>query len=409
MTTAAVDALRLSACPGCGSKDLTVLDAEHDHRIFVTDGEEFTFRIGGSGCRDCGLIFLNPRAGPLTLQAYYAKQSRIPRAKTSPGEPFVSLLDMQATLIARYKKPAPGMRLLEIGCAEGFFLERLNRDANGKAKLFAVEPSARYAANARELLPGAEIYETVLEKAPLEPASFDLITIRHVLEHIQDPLDGLRRLRAALKPDGALHVEVPDCEELLPTISPFFGPEHLTYFTRETLGRAFAAAGLKPLCLEPGRDNPPYSGFHYPVLRCVVVPGPAHAPTGRVDTERIYAHNDQLRRDFLARHMEPAKKRVQELRRAGRRLALFGAGPHTMYLLECLGLSDSIWSVAFDNNPNKSGKRIRGVVIARPTAEAFKAVDAVLISSAEYEGEMVEQIQELAPDLEIITVYREKA
>ena len=398
----------LDACPVCRGRRVAVLEPEHDFHSFTTTGDEFTFRIGSSGCLDCGFIFLNPRAGQDQMRRYYERQSRIPRAIDSLSRPYADLLDMQASFVRRVWPAAGAQRILDVGGAEGFFLERLRREVDGPATLEAVEPSTVYADAARALLPGATIHECMLEDAPLAAASFDLITMRHVLEHLQWPRQALAILRPLLKPGGLLHLEVPNNVDWPASVSSMFHHEHLNYFTADSLRCVLELEGFRPELIEAWNANPVSSGFSYPVLRVLASPGERRSEPCAIahDVRDLYRRHVESRQAYLADRFDRVRARVAELSAGGRRIALFGAGPHTLDVLSVLKAPAATWSVVFDNNPNKTGRRLRGVEIVAPTRESVGAVDAVLVSSAEYEREMVAQLQSLGlPRLEILTLY----
>lgn len=398
----------LEACPVCGGRQLALLEPEHDFHSFTTSGDEFTFRIGSSGCLDCGFVFLNPRAGQAQMRRYYEKQSRIPRAIDRLGKPYTDLLDMQASFVRRVWSAAAPQRILDVGGAEGFFLERLRREVAGPATLEAVEPSLVYADAARVLLPDAVIHRCMLEEAPLAPASFDLVSMRHVLEHLQSPRDALAILRPLLKPDGLLHVEVPNIVDWPASVSSMFHHEHLNYFTSDSLRCVLELEGFRVELLDQWDENPVSSGFSYPVLRAMASAGERREAPCRTahDVRELYRRHVRTRSAYVARRIDPVRARVAELAADGRRIGLFGAGPHTLDVLSVLQLPASTWSVVFDNNPNKTGRRLRGVEIVRPTRETVRALDAVLVSSAEFEREMVAQLHGFqVPRLEILTLY----
>jgi len=71
---------------------------------------------------------------------------------------------------------------------------------------------------------------------------FDMISIVHVLEHIEDPVEFLAGLHGSLKPDGKLFIEVPDAiefERLIPT-SDEFNSCHTHFYDVSTLCRVLA-------------------------------------------------------------------------------------------------------------------------------------------------------------------------
>lgn len=404
----AEDVVVIEACPACQGETLVVLEPEHDFHSFTTTGDEFTFRIGSSGCLACGFVFLNPRAGQPQMQRYYERQSRIPRALETLAPPYAELLDMQAAFIRRVWPATGPQRLLDVGGAEGFFLERLRREVAGPATLEAVEPSTVYADAARALLPGVTVHQCMLEDAALASGAFDLITMRHVLEHLQSPRQALAILRPLLSPAGLLHLEVPNIADWPASVSSMFHHEHLNYFTPDSLRRVLELEGFQAELLEPWNGNPESSGFAYPVLRVVASAGEYRTATSTPvhDIRDLYRRHVESRNAYLADRFDPVRARVATLSAAGRRLGLFGAGPHTLDVLSVLKMPAATWSVVFDNNPNKAGRHLRGIEVVRPTREGVAAVDAVLVSSAEYEREMVAQLESYAvPELEILTLY----
>src|SRR6266545_3851981 len=80
---------------------------------------------------------------------------------------------------------------------------------------------------------------------------FDVVTAFHVLEHVHDPHEFLRRLSRLLRPDGILVVEVPNVDDALVSTydipayrSFYFTNAHLWYFSPRTLDGALASAKL---------------------------------------------------------------------------------------------------------------------------------------------------------------------
>jgi len=57
---------------------------------------------------------------------------------------------------------------------------------------------------------GLKIEQGTMEKHPFEPASFDIVCLWDVLEHIADPKTTLVAVRRILKPNGVLLVNYPD-------------------------------------------------------------------------------------------------------------------------------------------------------------------------------------------------------
>lgn len=407
LNATSTDVETIAECPGCGGENLTILEVQSDHKIFLTDADELTVTTGVCGCESCGLTFLNPRMGQKKLFEYYTKQSRIPRSHIEAASPFAAHMDLQIDLIEKVYSIKGGGRALEIGCAEGFFLQALEKRAQGKMHLYGVELSEKYVEQARKQLPEVVIFETPLEKTNFKELKFDLIIMRHVLEHLSRPMECLQKIREILAPGGALYIEVPDSNKIAPSVSRFYHHEHLLYFTPQVLNNYLTSAGLQPVVCERFVDNPAGSGFSYPVIRAVgagSVPKPLRTLPGHARS--VYLENMAMKDFYLSSLLAPVLLRLQNNMANNSSVGIFGAGPHTMDLLELLEDEEVVWSKIFDNNPNKQGKTMRGIPIVKPDLNTLQSVDCVLISSAEFEDEMVVQVRTLVgTQVEIIRIY----
>lgn len=139
-----------------------------------------------------------------------------------------------------------GGRLLDIGAGSGEFLylmTRLGYAAQG------IEPNQGYGGFCRDDL-GLSITIDTLDQVDFEPASFDIITANHVVEHLRDPVASLRRIRNWLSPEGVMVIEVPNAEAVYHAPRTRFHFAHLYNFTVETLVEAGKQAGFIPLSIE---------------------------------------------------------------------------------------------------------------------------------------------------------------
>ncbi|MBB5373580.1 class I SAM-dependent methyltransferase [Acidocella aromatica] len=121
--------------------------------------------------------------------------------------------------LTRLRKPA-GTRVLEIGGAYGFGLDFCEQIYGWKGEGF--DPSPLAACGAREL--GLNIRKDYFTEANLAEGPWDVIVATEVVEHIPNPPDFLRLLRAALADDGILVLTTPDAE----CITPELGMAELT-------------------------------------------------------------------------------------------------------------------------------------------------------------------------------------
>jgi SAM-dependent methyltransferase len=86
-------------------------------------------------------------------------------------------------------------------------------------------------------------------------ASFDVITLWDVIEHVAQPAEVLATIHGMLKPEGRLLVNYPDygswMARLLGRRWPFLLSVHLLYYTRATMTRQLQRAGFTPLRIQP--------------------------------------------------------------------------------------------------------------------------------------------------------------
>jgi 2-polyprenyl-3-methyl-5-hydroxy-6-metoxy-1,4-benzoquinol methylase len=141
---------------------------------------------------------------------------------------------------------APGGRLLDVGAAGGAFVAEAQ--AAGYAAT-GVEPAPAFAAFARERL-GVDVRTATIEDADLEPQSFDVVGMWHVLEHLHEPAATLARVHEALRPGGHLAVEVPNAGSTIARAMgpawPMLEPEvHVAQYTAAALQAVMRSAGLE--------------------------------------------------------------------------------------------------------------------------------------------------------------------
>ncbi|MBI5516982.1 MAG: class I SAM-dependent methyltransferase [Deltaproteobacteria bacterium] len=134
-----------------------------------------------------------------------------------------------------------GGRLLDLGCAAGYFLEAaLARGFDP----YGVEPSGDARGKVSSALAGRVFPDVsaVRDKAP-----FDVITAWDVLEHLADPLAAVRALAPLLRPGGLFAAVVPVQTNLNARLWPaswdqYKPPEHLWFFSPRSLSRLLCEA-----------------------------------------------------------------------------------------------------------------------------------------------------------------------
>ena len=139
----------------------------------------------------------------------------------------------------------PHGRLLEVGCAYGFFMDVAQKhwDVEG----IDVSEAAINDARGRH---GPRVTCGDLLSAPLEFGGYDWVVAWDVIEHVDRPRDYLQRMGQLLRPGGHLALTTGDLGSLAARLMGrrwrlLTPPSHLTYFTRKGIRTALRQAGLK--------------------------------------------------------------------------------------------------------------------------------------------------------------------
>ncbi|EFK08069.1 methionine biosynthesis protein MetW [delta proteobacterium NaphS2] len=241
-------------CPLCNDRNDKIILRGHD-LLYGLPGE-FTI----VQCLDCGLMRTNPRPTMETMGFYYPDDygPYISTIITDQNKRHKSggVLDTLKKIIKPiYRKivqfnttclptMAPG-RMLEPGCASGSFLHQM---AQKGWDVYGIEYSEKAASAARQA--GYNVHIGPLETAPDYHEPFDLIVGWMVLEHLQNPIRSLRKLRAWAWSDTWLVLSVPNAGSI--EFSMFKHnwyalhlPAHLYHFTPETITKVLAQGGWR--------------------------------------------------------------------------------------------------------------------------------------------------------------------
>jgi SAM-dependent methyltransferase len=204
-------------------------------------------------CQRCGFLYVHPRPSPDALTAFYqhpryfqSDEAYGYSAYAADREEIERQASERLTFIERLMKPG---RLLDLGCAAGYFLNV------AKARGWQVEgiEVSQVVVQSAEHLLGQRIQPT-LEAACFGSDSFDVATLWEYIEHVPDPRDDLQRVHQLLKPGGVLALSTPNAGQPRVRRYPdvwreFKPPEHLSFFTVETLTTLMGACGFEPVII----------------------------------------------------------------------------------------------------------------------------------------------------------------
>ena len=199
-------------------------------------------------CHNCGLLFTQPRPGKDKIGEYYKsdeyyshqenKQGLIPRIYES-----VKSINLKNKCRMATKGKGSG-RVLDIGCGVGDFLhsmEELGWQVEG------IEPSEEATTIAKKRTK-ARVY-TPEEIGQLNDEHYDLITMWHVLEHVDDLKTEIKQLERLLKKGGRLVLALPnfrsyDAQYYKNYWAAYDVPRHLNHFCKKSIYKIFSNSEL---------------------------------------------------------------------------------------------------------------------------------------------------------------------
>jgi len=242
-------------CDLCGSDDSRVRFPSTLPDGAAGDLSAFQCTSSGYGkhhtivqCLKCGLVYANPRYNSgETLTKYETVEDPL---YVEEREGRVLTFERHLRPLEDIMPPGDGRRLLDVGCHVGVFVEIAARhgwDAWG------VEPSHWAAAYAQQA--GLQVVEGTLATAGFDAASFDVVTMWDVIEHVEQPSVEVRAAFRLLKPGGLLVIHTMDLNSLFARLMgqrwPWLMEMHIYYFTRRTLAMLLERVGFQILSVRP--------------------------------------------------------------------------------------------------------------------------------------------------------------
>jgi len=160
-------------------------------------------------------------------------------------------------------------KILDIGCCEGKLGGYLRKKKG--AVVFGVDISQKAIRRARRNLDKVYCLNIESDRLPFSQKAFDVIICADILEHLQNPLLVLKKLRLYLKKSGILVLSVPNVANIKIRWSLLLGKfdyqkegimddSHLHFFTKKTIFQLIEQAGMK---IEAVSYSPGFSFFFF--------------------------------------------------------------------------------------------------------------------------------------------------
>jgi len=149
-----------------------------------------------------------------------------------------------------------GSSALDVGCNDGLFTKEL---CQCFSHVVGIDASSDHVERARRQVPQAEFHVALVEEFAPADELFDTIYMLNILEHLDNPVEVLKRVKSWLSPDGYVIIQVPNALSLNRRIGQKMGlisnlyeltshdveVGHKRFYDSESLKRDVIASGLQ--------------------------------------------------------------------------------------------------------------------------------------------------------------------
>jgi SAM-dependent methyltransferase len=279
---------KVRRCPVCA--------AETAHDLALQKNSFLILR-----CRECGLGATELPAGfdpdALYNESYFQGGVSDGYGDYLASEPVIRR-EFRRVLNHIGRVRAPGGRLLEVGCAYGFFLA----EASSNYECVGVDVSEAAVEFCRAR--GLKAYHPN-DPAWKGPAPYDVLVMLDCIEHLSNPEVVLDSLRSVAQPNSLLVLTTGDWESLYARASRshwrlMTPPQHLYFYSAETLRRLLGRFGFRVVEISRPWKVVPVGLMAYQVASRVGLPIPRFAalnaigfPVNLFDALRVIAVRDR--------------------------------------------------------------------------------------------------------------------
>lgn len=210
---------------------------------------DFTDKLKIFSCSSCGVEFLNPQLSDSEITELYSetyyKSWGIEGAEEneSSRQMKIATFLLRLELIKKYRNSG---KVLDVGCATGYFLEAAKMN---HYDVFGVELS-EYSSNIAKSKFGNEaIFNGKLEDCHFSPGMFDAITMFDLIEHVRSPEQTLKDAAKLLADDGIILITTPNNNSISNKVMDkkwtHYKKEHFFYFDIQSLTYIAQKANLQ--------------------------------------------------------------------------------------------------------------------------------------------------------------------
>lgn len=386
-------------CNICGGEVKDKLHLKYKDIVGMT--EAYTQHV--SICPKCGFIFTRNPFDSKQLEDRYKFFSKFEfddkDCLLAESDDYKIRSQRQNNFIERVIGKEKIQSVLEVGASSGY-----NLSLYKECDVLGIEPSAINCKNAKRNY-GLDMFCGTFEnfyKQKQESMKYDLIFLSHVLEHIVNPADFVKK--CAEFNNRYFFIEVPTFDyKFIDEPYGMFCEEHVNMFTLESLEALMKKSG--------------YALIDVDMIFCVESSFPAGWPAistiwekrEKVCTHRVAQSSEMNLENYIA-HSKSELLRIKQIIDEipnNSKLAIWGTGHHASMLLANTNLQDKNIVRIYD-----SDKKKRGALFAGKSIEPFDEndikdgkVETILVATYTAQKAIENVLRPYSKEVKIITLY----
>jgi len=341
-------------------------------------------------CANCFLVQLEEFQTPDHIFSEYAYFSSYSTSWLAHARRYTEAMIERLEL-------GPKSHVVELASNDGYLLQYFHER---QIPVLGIEPAANVAKVALQKgIPTLVEFFGAETAASLAPeSSADLLLGNNVLAHVPDLNDFVAGMKILLKPGGVITMEFPHLMQLIEKNQwDTIYHEHFSYFSFLTVGRVFAAHGLRLFDVE----ELPTHGGSLRIFGCHAE-DPGKPESERAvelrERERAAGFEDLAVYTGYGERVSADKRQILSfligLKEEGTRIAGYGAPAKGNTLLNYCGIGRDFIDYTCDLNPHKQGHFLPGshIPIRAPEALREDRPEVVLILPWNLRGEIMDQL-----------------